>query len=309
MSSTIFDSAIFRDVFGTDAMRRVFSDEATLAAYVRVEVALAVAQARLGLIPAEHAAAIAKGAGAVALDHAKLKAEAENVGYPIAGLVRQLSAKLGEPGRSLHWGATTQDVMDTAVVLQVRDALAIVDSELAAISAALAKLSATHRDTPMAGRTHLQQALPITFGHKTAIWLSAIERHRDRLHDLEPRVFRAQLGGAAGTLASMGPKALDVHREFATELMLAPADIPWHVARDGLCEVVGELSFDKATTISDFAAMERFCASCFETHRVHLVRVCLARNRMRAILIFRAPDAESVRLACRPMQPRSSPSG
>ena len=242
MASTVFDSTIFKDVFGTEEMRRVFADEATLSAYVRVEVALALAQGRLGLIPAEHAVAIAKGAPTVMLDHVKLKAEAENVGYPIAGLVRQLAARLGEPGRSLHWGATTQDIMDTAVVLQVREGLEIVERELAAVAAALARLSATHRDTPMAGRTHLQQALPITFGHKTAVWLSAIERHRDRIADLKPRVLRAQLGGAAGTLASMGPKALDVHREFAAELSLSPADITWHVARDGLCEVVQVLA-------------------------------------------------------------------
>jgi 3-carboxy-cis,cis-muconate cycloisomerase len=247
MPSTLLDSLIFKDVFGTAAMRAVFDDEATAKAYVRVEVALAVAQGPLGLIPTEHATAIAAEALHVALDFDTLKAEAETVGYPIAGLVRQLSTKLGEAGRSLHWGATTQDVMDTATVLQVRDALALVEADLQAIGVALARLAATHRETPMAGRTHLQQALPITFGHKVAIWLDALMRHQDRLRDLKPRVLRAQLGGAVGTLASMGPKALDVHRAFAAELGLEPAEVPWHAARDGLCEVVQVLALITGT--------------------------------------------------------------
>jgi len=238
MASTVFDSDIFKDVFGTAEMRAVFSDDSTLQAYVRAEVALAVAQGRVGVIPANAAAAIAAKAGEVALDRDQLKSDAENVGYPIVGLVKQLSAKLGEAGRYVHWGATTQDIMDTAVVLQVREALNLVERDLAAVGAALATLAQRYRDTPMAGRTHLQQALPITFGQKAAIWLSMIDRHRERLRQLRPRVLVAQLGGAAGTLASLGDKALDVRRAYAEELSLAEPDITWHVARDGLVETV-----------------------------------------------------------------------
>ena len=159
-------------MFGTAEMRAVFSDDNLLKCYVEAEVALAVAQGRTGVIPQEAADAIARLAPSVALDRDALKHEAENVGYPILGLVRQLSEKLGEAGRYVHWGATTQDIMDTATVLQVRAALAIVERDLGAVSAALAKLAEKYRDTPMAGRTHLQQALPITFGYKCAIWLS-----------------------------------------------------------------------------------------------------------------------------------------
>ncbi len=238
MASTVLDSDIFKDVFGTAEMRAVFSDDSTLRAYVRAEVALAVAQGRLGVIPANAAAAIAAKVGEVALDREQLKQDAENVGYPILGLVKQLSAKLGEAGKYVHWGATTQDIMDTGVVLQVREALDIVERDLAAISAALAGLAARHRDTPMAGRTHLQQALPVTFGYKAAVWLSMIERHAERLRQLRPRVLVAQFGGAAGTLASLGDKGLDVRRAYAEELGLAEADITWHVARDGLVEAV-----------------------------------------------------------------------
>jgi 3-carboxy-cis,cis-muconate cycloisomerase len=241
MPSTIIDSDIFRDMFGSAEMRAVFSDENQLRCYVEAEVALAVAQGRLGVIPAEAADAIARLAPSVAIDREILKHEAENVGYPILGLVRQLSEKLGDAGRYVHWGATTQDIVDTATVLQIRAALALVERDLAAVSAALAGLAAKYRDTPMAGRTHLQQALPITFGYKCAVWLSMFDRHAERLRELKPRVLFAQLGGAAGTLASLGDKGLAVRREFARELKLGEPSITWHVARDTMAEMVNFL--------------------------------------------------------------------
>jgi 3-carboxy-cis,cis-muconate cycloisomerase len=242
MPSTVLDSDIFKDMFGSAEMRAVFSDENLIRCYVEAEVALAVAQGRLGVIPRDAADAIAKLAPTVTLDRDVLKHEAENVGYPILGLVRQLSAKLGDAGRYVHWGATTQDIMDTATVLQVRAGLAIVERDLAAVSAALANLAANYRDTPMAGRTHLQQALPVTFGYKCAIWLSMMDRHAERLREVKPRVLTAQFGGAAGTLASLGDRGLDVRREFARELGLADPAITWHVARDAIVETVNLLA-------------------------------------------------------------------
>lgn len=238
----MFDSALYRDVFSTPAMRAVFSDEAQLKAYVAAEVALAVAQGETGVIPREAAEAIAAKAPTIALDSEQLKRDTENVGYPIVGLVRQLSQQLGEPGRYLHWGATTQDIMDTATVLQLRDAVDLIDEQLAEVMAALADLARRHRDTPMAGRTHLQQALPITFGHKAAIWLSALQRSAERLAQAKPRALQAQLGGAAGTLASLGDRGLDVRAAYARVLGLAEPDITWHVARDGLVEMVQTLA-------------------------------------------------------------------
>jgi 3-carboxy-cis,cis-muconate cycloisomerase len=238
MASTVIDSKLFADIFGSAEMRTVFSDDNTIACYVRAEVALAVAQGKVGVIPREHADTIAAKAPRVVLDRAELRKEAENVGYPILGLVRQLSAALGEAGRYIHWGATTQDIMDTAVVLQVRDGLELVERDLDAVATALQALAIEHRDTAMAGRTHLQQALPITFGYKAAIWLSMVERHLIRLRQLRERVLVAQLGGAAGTLASLGAAGLDVRREYAAALELAEPDITWHVARDGLVEAV-----------------------------------------------------------------------
>jgi 3-carboxy-cis,cis-muconate cycloisomerase len=241
MPSTVLDSDIFKDIFGTAEMRAIFSDDNLLKCFVEAEVALAVAQGRLGVIPPEAADAIARLAPSVRLDREALKHEAENVGYPILGLVRQLSAELGDAGRYVHWGATTQDIVDTATVLQVRAALDIVARDLTAVSAALTRLAEKYRDTPMAGRTHLQQALPITFGYKCAIWLSMMDRHVERLRELKPRVLVAQFGGAAGTLASLGEKGLEVRREYARALKLGDPPITWHVARDAVVETINFL--------------------------------------------------------------------
>src|SRR5262245_14489476 len=241
MPSTVFDSAIFCDAFGAPAMRALFSDEALVARYVEVEVALAVAEGRAGAIPKEAAAAIKERARASGIDLAKLKAETDLVGYPIVGVVHQLAKQCGEAGRYLHWGATTQDIMDTATVLQLREALALVEADLAALSAALVALAGRHRNTVMAGRTHLQHALPVTFGYKAAVWLGMVGRHLQRLAELRPRVLVGQFAGAAGTLASLGDKGLAVHDALMEELGLGRPATPWHVARDGFAETTAFL--------------------------------------------------------------------
>jgi 3-carboxy-cis,cis-muconate cycloisomerase len=246
MAIGVLDSAIFADMFGTAAMRAVFGDCGFLARCIEVEAALARAQARLGVIPAAAAEAITKAeAGAAeALDLARLKQETETVGYPILPLVRQLAERAGEAGRYLHWGATTQDIMDTAIVLQIRAGLQLIEDDLSATRGHLADLARRWRDAPMAGRTHLQHALPVTFGYKAAVWLSALDRHAERLEQLRPRVLVAQFGGAAGTLASLGSggEALRVTAELARELGLGEPPIPWHVARDGIVETVQALA-------------------------------------------------------------------
>ena len=247
MPSTVFDSAIFRDAFGSPAMRAIFTDEALVARYVEVEVALAHVQGAIGVIPADIAASIAKSTDAAKIDLGNLKSETDLVGYPIIGVVHQLQSQCGDAGRYLHWGATTQDIMDTATVLQTRAALDLVDADLKAVAADLARLADTHRATVMAGRTHLQHALPTTFGLKAAVWLSMIERHRERLAQLRPRVQMGQFGGAAGTLASLGQNGLAVHDALMRHLKLETPTIPWHVARDGLAEAVAFLGLVTGT--------------------------------------------------------------
>lgn len=241
MSTTVFDSALFRDMFGTAEMRAVFSDKALIERYIEVEIALAKAEARCGVIPAEAAVQIAELARFESLDLEHMQHETEIVGYPILPLVEQLSKLCGEAGRYVHWGATTQDIMDTAVVLQVRAALAIVERDIQAVRGLLAELALRYRDTPMAGRTHLQHALPITFGYKVAVWLSMFDRHAERLVELRPRVEIGQFAGAAGTLASLGDKGLEVQEALMAELGLGVPQATWHVARDGLAEALNFL--------------------------------------------------------------------
>jgi 3-carboxy-cis,cis-muconate cycloisomerase len=241
MPSTVYDSSIFRDLFGTPAMRAVFSDEALAQKYVEVEVALAKAQAQVGVIPPAAAKQITEQAATRATDLGKLKTETDVVGYPIVGIVHQLAAHAGDAGRYVHWGATTQDIMDTATVLQLRDALVIINADLAALDATLSALARRHRDTVMAGRTHLQHALPVTFGYKAAVWLSMIQRHRQRLDQLKPRLLVVQFSGAAGTLASLGTQGLAVQAALAAELQLEQPSITWHAARDSMAEAVSFL--------------------------------------------------------------------
>src|SRR5437762_3578674 len=238
MASTIIDSAIFQGIFSSDAMRHVWSDENRTQKYLDIEAALAKVQGRLGLIPQDAADEIVSHCRLDQIDMAKLRQETERIGYPILGVVSQLNAlcrdKLGE---YCHWGATTQDITDTATVLQIREGLAIVDDELAAISAALAGLARRHRDTPVAGRSNLQQAIPVTFGYKMATILAAIERHRERLAQLKPRVLVGEFGGACGTLASIDRDALKMQAALMTELKLGRPTIAWHTVRDCIAEV------------------------------------------------------------------------
>ena len=247
MPSTVYDSSIFRDLFGTPAMRSVFSDETLAQKYVEVEVALAKAQAQVGVIPPTAATQITEQAGTTATDLGKLKTETDVVGYPIVGLVHQLAAHVGEAGGYVHWGATTQDIMDTATVLQLRDALVIIGDDLAHLDTTLAVLAKRHRDTVMAGRTHLQHALPVTFGYKAAVWLSMIQRHRQRLDQLKPRLLVVQFSGAAGTLASLGTQGLAVQSALARELHLGEPTITWHAARDSMAEAVSFLGLVTGT--------------------------------------------------------------
>ena len=234
------DGPVLGALYGTDAMRAAFGEHAFLQRMLDVEAALARAQARLGIVPPAAAEAITAAARADRLDLTALAAATRNTGYPVVGLVRQLSALAGtEAGRWTHWGATTQDIMDTALVLQMREGLDLLGADLSRLLDALARLARTHRDTAMAGRTHLQHALPVTFGYKVAVWLSPLITMRERLEAMRPRVLRVQFGGAAGTLASLGAEqGLKVQAELAKELGLSVPDITWHVARDGIAEAV-----------------------------------------------------------------------
>jgi 3-carboxy-cis,cis-muconate cycloisomerase len=238
MSATAIDSAVFRNIFSTEAMRRVFSDESRVQKYLDFEAALARAQARLGIIPRDAAEEIVHHCNVGEIDFVKLEQQTARIGYPVLPVVQQLVALCGDGlGEWCHWGATTQDVTDTATILQIREALTLVEADINAIARALAGLARKYRDTPMAGRSNLQQAVPITFGYKMATVLAAFERHKQRLRELRVRVLVGEFGGAAGTLASLGGRGLEVQAELMKELKLGVPAIAWHTVRDTIAEV------------------------------------------------------------------------
>ena len=255
MAATLLDSSIFQGLVSTEAMRQVWSDENRTQKYLDVECALARVQGRLGLIPQSAADEIARQCRLDQIDMALLRQQTERSGTPILGLVSQLNALCRDGlGEYCHWGATTQDIVDSATVLQVREALLLVEAELAAIAQALAKLAREHRDTPMIGRSYLQQAIPITFGYKMAGLLSAVQRHQQRLGQLRERVLVGQFAGAAGTLASLQTGAMATQAGVCAELGLQQPLVAWHTQRDNIAEVgaflglvggtLGKLSID-----------------------------------------------------------------
>src|SRR5215475_1579285 len=231
MTATALDSAIFRDIFSTPEMRAVFSDERRTAYYLEIEAALARAQARFGIIPEKAAHEIVRQCRIENIDLARLKQQTERIGYPILGVVQQIVGLCADGlGEWCHWGATTQDITDTGVILQIRDALKLVEKDMAAITASLADLSRRYRDTPMAGRSNLQQAVPLTFGFKTAALLAAMQRHRERLAQLKPRVLVGEVACFLGLLTgTLGKISMDVKLLMQTEV--AEVYEPFHEGR------------------------------------------------------------------------------
>jgi 3-carboxy-cis,cis-muconate cycloisomerase len=238
MPASIIDSKIFGDMFSDERMRKVWSDENRTAKYLDVERALAKVQGELGIIPKAAADEIVKNCDISKIDWPRLKAKTEQIGYPIIAVVNQINAQCKDKlGEYCHWGATTQDITDTATVLQIRESFALVDEDLKDISASLARLAREHRNTPIIGRSNLQQATPITFGYKMASILAGIERHRERLQQLKPRVLVGEFGGASGTLSSLEKGAMETQAGLMKELGLGQPLISWHTVRDNFAEV------------------------------------------------------------------------
>jgi 3-carboxy-cis,cis-muconate cycloisomerase len=238
-------------LFTTDAMRAIFSASARLARMLEFEAALARAEARAGVIPQAAADAIALQCDAARFDTGEIDAAARtagNVAIPlVAALTRAVGAVDADAKGYVHWGATSQDAIDTGLVLQLRDALALIDADLARLAGALAMQARRHTATVLSGRTWLQQALPITLGVKLAAIVSALDRHRDRIASLRSRALVLQFGGAAGTLASLHERGLAVSDELGRELGLEVPDMPWHTERDRLCEIAAMLGMLTAT--------------------------------------------------------------
>ncbi|WP_407540931.1 3-carboxy-cis,cis-muconate cycloisomerase [Deinococcus radiomollis] len=243
MSFFAGDSRLYAPLFGDADLAALLSDEASVARMVQTEAALARVQTQLGLIPAGAAEAISALEENFAPDLDALAAGVAHDGLPVIALLGQLRQQLGpEAAPWLHWGATTQDILDTALVLGLREALEVLEGRLLGVVRALAALADRHRHTVMAGRTHSQQALPTTFGLKVAGWLAPLLRWHERLTQLRPRLLVVQFGGAAGTLASLGTAGLEVQAALARELGLGVPLLPWHTGRDTLAELAGWLS-------------------------------------------------------------------
>lgn len=244
----VHDSAFLGPLFGDAEMSALFSDAATVAAMARVEAALARAEAGLGIVPADAAALITTAVDGFAADLAAIGRDSERTGVPVIEFVRQFRAHVnstdpgGDAGQWVHWGATSQDIVDTALVLQLRAALVLIAGRLDATIAALAALADSHRGTVMAARTRYQQALPTTFGLKCAGWMLPLVRCRDRLPALRQHLLAVQFGGAAGTLAALGDQGVAVMEALAAELDLVCPPLPWHAQRDGIAEFGSWLS-------------------------------------------------------------------
>ncbi|MEN3538126.1 3-carboxy-cis,cis-muconate cycloisomerase [Microbispora sp. ZYX-F-249] len=223
---------------GTD-VAAVTDDDAWLRAMLETEVCLARAQARLGVVPERAVAAIAEAARPEGYDPADLARRARDAGNPVVPLVKDLRAAAGEAGSWVHHGATSQDILDTASMLVAARARETILRDLDRVLAALARLAARHRDTPMAGRTLGQQAVPTTFGLKAAGWLAGCRDARDRLAAVRLPV---QLGGAAGTMAGYGDGALDLLPLFAAETGLAEPVLPWHTLRTPVTDLACALA-------------------------------------------------------------------
>lgn len=237
-----FAGGLFDGVLARGRVREAVDDRAWLQAMLDVEAALARAEARAGLLPAEQAEEIARACRAERFDPAALGEAAAASGNPVVPLVRALGAVLSGPAAAaVHHGATSQDVLDSAAMLVAHRALGPLLDDLDGAAAAAAALARAHRTTLMAGRTLLQQALPVTFGVKAAGWLVGLDEAAARLEVVRTTRLAAQLGGAAGTLAALGPAGVQVLGAFARELGLAEPVLPWHTVRTRVADLAGAL--------------------------------------------------------------------
>lgn len=241
------NGVLFENVFGTPEMREIFSEERFIQRFLDVEAALARVQAREGMIPESAAAEITEKASLEHVDFDQVEANVADVHLFSMSIIGAWKESMGEAGEYVHWGATTQDISDTALVLQIRDGLDVVERDLDAIAEALEALTEAHAETPMMGRTHMVHALPITFGLKTATWLDEINRHRDRIDAMRDRVEVVEFFGAVGSLASLGEEGLVVQEGLGAELDLAVPDVAWYAARDRIAETVITLGLVTST--------------------------------------------------------------
>jgi len=234
--------------FVAKSMQEVFLNDNQFSIWIEIEIALAQAEELCGVIPKDSATNIEKKLKNFQLDLEQLKMEYGKIGFPILPFINQLTnACDDETARWVHFGATTQDIIDTGLVLQSREGLFLLEQDISRVINALVTLARQHRDSVMAGRTFQQLAAPITFGYKAAIWLDEILRHQERLDAMKPRLLVGQCAGAVGTFATLGDQGLAVQKEMMTILGLGTPDITWHTARDRWAELISWMAMLTAT--------------------------------------------------------------
>lgn len=243
MASHVIDSLIFKDVFGTEKMREVWKDEQIIQNWLNIEAALAESQAELGMLPKDIAAEITSKAKVELMDMAKIRAGMIKTGHSLVPTLREFQSKCaGKAGESIHLGPTTQDIIDTGLMLSSQKAFDMLYDDMKKLEDALMDLVEKNKHVIMAGRTHGQQALPITFGYKASMWLSEIHRHVERMQESRKRDFVGQLDGAVGTLASFGPQAFELQKRVLNKLNLQVPDVSWAPSRDRLTNVASLLA-------------------------------------------------------------------
>lgn len=248
VANSVFDMLTMQHLWSTPELREIFSERNRLQAWLDFEVALAQAQAELGVIPESAAADIVKHCNMTDVDIELIAEDIRRIKHPLVPVLKQVQKKLTKEGSEyLHYGATTQDVVDTGSMLQLKQAHDLYLAYMADVGRELLRLSVEHRDTIMVGRTHGVQALPITFGHKCAIWLDELDRHMERLDQAAPRVFTLMMVGAVGSQASYGSQAREIEKRVAQKLGLTLPDISWAPARDRPVEYTSLLALIAGT--------------------------------------------------------------
>ena len=239
MGVHMLDSELFKDHYGNEQMRSIFSDQAMLQKWIETELALAQAQSELGIISVQVYEELKSKGNPALFDMTLIRRQMIETSHPLVPFIRQFEKLCaGDAGEYIHFGATTQDILDTGLILLLRDGYDVLEMQLLQCIETLQGKTRMYRSTPMAGRTHGQHALPITFGFKLATYLSEMLRHLFRFRELRSKVFVGQLAGAAGTLASIGASGIPVQNRMMEILQLQVPDISWHTSRDNLAELV-----------------------------------------------------------------------
>ncbi|UWQ75368.1 adenylosuccinate lyase family protein [Leisingera sp. M658] len=244
MAGSVFDSQVYGDLFGSGDAGRLFSDSAEVRAMLLVEGALAKAQGAAGVIPQESAAAISRAVVEIAIDPGVLKRPTGQNGVPVPGLVAAFREEMKAPEHAqyVHWGATSQDIMDSALMLRLRQVLALIETDLTAAVKTLGTLSKTHAELPMAARTYGQHATPTSFGAVAAGWGAPLLGLLEELPGLRRSCLLVSLSGAAGTSSALGPKADEVRAAMANGLGLGDPGHSWHTNRTPVLRIADWLA-------------------------------------------------------------------